>query len=597
MNTARPLSRQKLLSTTALQAVAMGVLAWPAAAQLAPNARPLGGQVVAGSAAISTTPSTTTIDQSSSRAAINWQSFNVGRAQSVEFHQPSSSAVVLNRVTGPDPSAIAGRIDANGQVIITNPSGVVFSRGSQVNAQSLVVSAAGITNANLLAGRAVFDQAPHANARIENAGTITVRQAGLAAMVAPSVANSGVINARLGPGGAGGGDDAHAGPVRRRAGVARCRQPGPAGAVGAGRQAGHGAGDQHRHDHGRRRHGAADRGGGGRGDPERRRCGRDGSGERRGRARRVGGDRGHRRVGGDRRGRVGGRGRGRRHGGDRDHAGAGGGTRSGNVSGGDVGADGDRVRGSGIGERAAARAWRAGHCPQHRADDDRGQRGRTRRPGRWCGRNDRAVGRARIFAGGNGGHGGAARAAGFDRHRSDRPHDRAEFRDDDAGAGERTGSEYRVRRRRRYRDRARSRYRGADGQHPPAGDRRSDGRGAADADFAGPDARGRQRPDRRCGRGDQLAGRGHADRGFGGDPRPYPGGNADDRRDGDDARAGHARRRHGRGGDRRSGRPAVRHGSAHDRQHRAARRGGRGHDHGVEPRRQCGLGEPAVGRQ
>ena len=198
MITSRRLSRQRLLSTTALQAVALGVLAWPASAQLAPNARPLGGQVVAGNAAISNTPSATTIDQSSSRAAIDWQSFNVGRAQSVEFHQPSASAVVLNRVTGPDPSAIAGRIDANGQVIITNPAGVVFSRGSQVNAQSLVVSAAGITNANLMAGRAVFDQVAHANARIENAGTITVRQAGLAAMVAPSVANSGVINARLG---------------------------------------------------------------------------------------------------------------------------------------------------------------------------------------------------------------------------------------------------------------------------------------------------------------------------------------------------------------------------------------------------------------
>ncbi len=188
--------RRRLLSTTALQAAAL--CAAGAAQAQSPFARPLGGEVVAGSATISNTPGTTSIDQSSGQAAIDWQSFNVGSRQTVNFQQPSASAVVLNRVAGPDPSAIAGRIDANGQVIITNPSGVVFSRGAQVNAQSLVVSAAGMTNANLMAGRAVFDQAPNPNARIENRGRITVRQAGLAALVAPSVANSGVISARLG---------------------------------------------------------------------------------------------------------------------------------------------------------------------------------------------------------------------------------------------------------------------------------------------------------------------------------------------------------------------------------------------------------------
>lgn len=188
----------RLLSTTALHAAALCAVASPAHAQLSPMTRPTGGQVVAGAASIATTPNATNIDQTSSRAAIDWQSFDVGSRQSVEFHQPSASAIILNRVTGPNPSAIAGRIDANGQVIITNPSGVVFSRGAQVNAQSLVVSAPGITNANLMAGRMVFDQQANPNARIVNRGTLTVRQAGLAAMVAPSVANEGAINARLG---------------------------------------------------------------------------------------------------------------------------------------------------------------------------------------------------------------------------------------------------------------------------------------------------------------------------------------------------------------------------------------------------------------
>ena len=147
---------------------------------------------------ISQSPTTTTIDQSSQRAAINWNSFDVGRNQTVDFQQPSSSAWTLNRVTGPDPSQIAGRIEANGNIVLTNPSGVVFYRGSEVNAQSAVISAPGITNRNFMRGRMVFDQAAHPNAHIINAGSITIKQAGLAALVAPQVVNSGVITAKLG---------------------------------------------------------------------------------------------------------------------------------------------------------------------------------------------------------------------------------------------------------------------------------------------------------------------------------------------------------------------------------------------------------------
>lgn len=189
---------RKLLLGTALQAGAMLSLPFLANAQPAPNARPTGGIVVAGAATISRTPSTTAISQSTQRAAINWQSFDIGQQQAVQFQQPSAASMALNRVVGPNPSQIAGRIDANGQVVITNQAGVVFYKGSQVNTAGLMVSAAGISNRNFMAGHMVFDRPAAPNARVENRGTITVRQAGLAALVAPQVANSGVINARLG---------------------------------------------------------------------------------------------------------------------------------------------------------------------------------------------------------------------------------------------------------------------------------------------------------------------------------------------------------------------------------------------------------------
>jgi filamentous hemagglutinin family protein len=177
-----------------------GVAATPlsAAAQPAATARPQGGQVVAGAAQISRTDALTRIDQSSQRAAIDWRSFDVGSGQSVTFQQPSASAVTLNRVTSADPSQIAGKITANGQVVLVNQSGVLFTKGAQVNAQSVIVSTAGITNQNFMAGQMVFDQPARPDAQVVNAGRITVKQAGLAALVAPQVKNAGMISARLG---------------------------------------------------------------------------------------------------------------------------------------------------------------------------------------------------------------------------------------------------------------------------------------------------------------------------------------------------------------------------------------------------------------
>lgn len=164
------------------------------------HAAPVLDRVVTGGITIEQGTATTTVTQTQQRGIVDWRSFDVGRDHHVRFQQPSSTAATLNRVTGPDPSVIAGRVSANGQLVIVNQSGVVFARGAQVEAAGLVASAAGITNQNFLNGgsRLNFDQAPRPGARVENAGTITVKEAGLAGLVAPQVANRGTIVARLG---------------------------------------------------------------------------------------------------------------------------------------------------------------------------------------------------------------------------------------------------------------------------------------------------------------------------------------------------------------------------------------------------------------
>src|SRR5262249_59917864 len=79
-----------LLTSTALLALASS----------SALAEPLGGTVVGGSATISSGPGSVTVNQSSSRAIVNWTTFNIGRGETTTFNQPSSSSVVLNRVTG-----------------------------------------------------------------------------------------------------------------------------------------------------------------------------------------------------------------------------------------------------------------------------------------------------------------------------------------------------------------------------------------------------------------------------------------------------------------------------------------------------------------
>src|ERR1700685_334289 len=88
-------------------------------------ANPTGGQVAAGQASIAT-PSANgmVITQSSQSAIINWQQFNIGAGQYVQFLQPSSSSVVLNRVIGGGATSILGNLHGNGQVFLVNTNGV-----------------------------------------------------------------------------------------------------------------------------------------------------------------------------------------------------------------------------------------------------------------------------------------------------------------------------------------------------------------------------------------------------------------------------------------------------------------------------------------
>lgn len=167
---------------------------------LLPNAfgTPQDGTVVAGHAIISQQGRQTTIQQSSDRAIINWRGFSIGSDEAVRFSQPSASSATLNRVTGDQVSVLLGRLDANGQVLLINPNGVVIGNGARIDVGSLIATTANLADRDFLAGKLNFTQSGKPGAGISNSGSITAAEGGLVALVAPHVRNDGIIQAKLG---------------------------------------------------------------------------------------------------------------------------------------------------------------------------------------------------------------------------------------------------------------------------------------------------------------------------------------------------------------------------------------------------------------
>src|SRR5262245_10601060 len=128
-------ARRRSAVALAVATILSGLAATAHAADL-----PTGGEVVLGQGSIVTGSTATVIDQSSSKLAINWQSFDIGTGHEVTFNQPGRSAVALNRVVGNEVSVIDGALNANGQVFLVNSNGVLFNSGSQVTTAVLVAS-------------------------------------------------------------------------------------------------------------------------------------------------------------------------------------------------------------------------------------------------------------------------------------------------------------------------------------------------------------------------------------------------------------------------------------------------------------------------
>ncbi|MDD5276169.1 MAG: filamentous hemagglutinin family protein [Methylovulum sp.] len=150
------------------------------------------------------------INQTTDRAILNWQSFNVGTENKVQFNQPSSSSIALNRIFQEDPSRILGKVTANGQIYLYNNNGFVFGKDSTVDVNTLVATTLNISDTVFENGIVTaFDDNDSGTAALQgkasdpataaiqvDAGAkIHVGENGRLIMAAPNVTNAGTLTA------------------------------------------------------------------------------------------------------------------------------------------------------------------------------------------------------------------------------------------------------------------------------------------------------------------------------------------------------------------------------------------------------------------
>jgi filamentous hemagglutinin family protein len=138
------------------------------------------GTVAGGTATITTSGTTTTIKQTSDRAIVNWNNFDIAQGEQVTIQQPTANAAILNRVVGATTATqIQGALDANGRVFVINPNGIVVGQGGTINANGVVLSTLDLSdldqeaNTFMTSGTFGFGSSTDTSGVIQNNGKIT----------------------------------------------------------------------------------------------------------------------------------------------------------------------------------------------------------------------------------------------------------------------------------------------------------------------------------------------------------------------------------------------------------------------------------------
>jgi filamentous hemagglutinin family protein len=153
------------------------------------QALPQGVQINGGQANLNQNINTLNIHQLSPLISINYDSFNIATGETVNFIQPNEISIALNRVTGNNATEIFGSLNANGQVFLINPNGILFAPGSQINVGGLFASTLNILDEDFFNQQLNFNSASSATSIINYADV----QGRYIAFVSPHIENHGEL--------------------------------------------------------------------------------------------------------------------------------------------------------------------------------------------------------------------------------------------------------------------------------------------------------------------------------------------------------------------------------------------------------------------
>jgi filamentous hemagglutinin family protein len=163
---------------------------------------PTGGTVAGGDITIgdpSSIPNQLTIRQTSEKGIIDWTHFNTAVGESITFIQPSPMAITLNRVLDGNPTIYSGMLNANGNIWIINPAGILLGKEARIDVGGFLGATGSLANHDFMSGHYRFTQAKNVPlSAVINEGLVTVREGGIACLVAPAAHNKGIIQANFG---------------------------------------------------------------------------------------------------------------------------------------------------------------------------------------------------------------------------------------------------------------------------------------------------------------------------------------------------------------------------------------------------------------
>ncbi|MBX7066527.1 MAG: filamentous hemagglutinin N-terminal domain-containing protein [Parachlamydiales bacterium] len=128
----------------------------------------------------------------SDKAVINWKSFTIDRDETVRFIQPSSRSAVLNRITSSDPTSIMGMLQANGQVYLINPNGILIGSSGCIQTASFIGSTFDVLDEDFLNGHDLHFQGINSTSIVNN-GVIEASHGDLV-LISKRIENNGRLN-------------------------------------------------------------------------------------------------------------------------------------------------------------------------------------------------------------------------------------------------------------------------------------------------------------------------------------------------------------------------------------------------------------------